>query len=203
LQGYDLRSSTDCQRKQLQYVRRRSFRKRRRAGRQPDCALDSRLLLHHWWRFSFRSPCQRDVWTKSFVGPAVNIEGCCFLLTTDDPLSFKYSAALFGDVIFQAPRRYLQTQVAKQNGTTWSYLFTQNLNASSPTGGKLISESVSTRSRFLTWAFACFSRSWKRCSVHFRCTKYCPDSIRSKCSTTVTTDDSLLVRNLDGDSRRD
>ena len=48
--------------------------------------------------------------------------------------SYKYIAAAFGDVIFQAPRRYLQTQITEQNGTTWSYLFTQNLNASSPTG---------------------------------------------------------------------
>ncbi|KAH8085217.1 Alpha/Beta hydrolase protein [Filobasidium floriforme] len=47
---------------------------------------------------------------------------------------YKYIAAAFGDVIFQAPRRYLQTQITEQNGTTWSYLFTQNLNASSPTG---------------------------------------------------------------------
>ena len=138
LQGYDLCPSPNRQRKQLQHFRRRSLRKRRRVGRQPDRVDNSRRLLYHWWRISFRSACQRDLWTKPIVGPAVYFEGPYLLLTIDGPLSYKYSAALFGDVIFQAPRRYLQTQIAKQNGTTWSYLFTQNLNASSPTGGKLI-----------------------------------------------------------------
>lgn len=52
---------------------------------------------------------------------------------------FKVVSALSGDVNFQAPRReFIQQNIAHNNGTedtkAWSYLFTENLNTSSPAG---------------------------------------------------------------------